>query len=656
MIFDGATAAKRREPKASSEQGRRGSVVAFRGFDKTLLPQSHVSKARPGAPGFAVGRIWAASGLISRQFIHNPLKIPSSACNSTMGAWGAEAFPMRIRFIAASAFALAVAAASPTTSNAQQDQGWNPGSDHHNNGHQRFEFRPGSLVVSRSVYEGKASTITIGETLPLGCQGGLTGLTVNVPLTAGGTTAVTVPCGVASDNGEYPNRFDSHNVWNNANTDGSFGVTSPIFLDNITREGELLGTLPIPTDQMVTSFSSKSELALNRSIDGRSITFMAYRGGVGCGGTEVSPTAPSLLDVSASNTPGVCDPTNPVISTFLSNPVVPTAYYRAVAEVDDDGHISYTDGNAYSGDNGRAAIKGGNDLYYMVGNDNSGNLSKKQMSTTFDGIDLSNATGSELLYPGATPPVPPNIDMIGRLEFGTDKPGKDTNFRGLTIFNNTLYVTKGSGSNGINTVYQAGTAGTLPTGSAADLAAVPLTILPGFPSTAASVNTAFPFGIWFADANTLYVCDEGDGSLVTPAVNGNVADTQSQQTAGLQKYSLINGAWVLQYILQDGLNIGVPYRIEGYPTSLNPAAGGCRNIAGQNNHDGTVTIYAITSTISANGDTGADPNKLVKVTDRVSDTTLPTGDDHLGHFRTVRSAEAGEVLRGVALAPGDQSW
>ena len=573
-----------------------------------------------------------------------------------MGAWGAEAFPMRIRFIAASAFALAVAAASPTTSNAQQDQGWNPGSDHHNNGHQRFEFRPGSLVVSRSVYEGKASTITIGETLPLGCQGGLTGLTVNVPLTAGGTTAVTVPCGVASDNGEYPNRFDSHNVWNNANTDGSFGVTSPIFLDNITREGELLGTLPIPTDQMVTSFSSKSELALNRSIDGRSITFMAYRGGVGCGGTEVSPTAPSLLDVSASNTPGVCDPTNPVISTFLSNPVVPTAYYRAVAEVDDDGHISYTDGNAYSGDNGRAAIKGGNDLYYMVGNDNSGNLSKKQMSTTFDGIDLSNATGSELLYPGATPPVPPNIDMIGRLEFGTDKPGKDTNFRGLTIFNNTLYVTKGSGSNGINTVYQAGTAGTLPTGSAADLAAVPLTILPGFPSTAASVNTAFPFGIWFADANTLYVCDEGDGSLVTPAVNGNVADTQSQQTAGLQKYSLINGAWVLQYILQDGLNIGVPYRIEGYPTSLNPAAGGCRNIAGQNNHDGTVTIYAITSTISANGDTGADPNKLVKVTDRVSDTTLPTGDDHLGHFRTVRSAEAGEVLRGVALAPGDQSW
>jgi hypothetical protein len=545
---------------------------------------------------------------------------------------------------------LAVTAGSSARLNAQENHPLKNDPKDHDRG---FQFVPGTLVVSRSVYEGNASTVTIGEALPLGCQGGLTGLTVNVPLVAGGTTPVTVPCGVASDNGEYPNLLDSHNVWNNANSDGSFGVTSPIFLDDITTDGWPLGSLPIPTDQMVTSFSSKSELALNRSVDGRSITFMGYVGGVGCGGSTVSPTAPNLLDVSASNTPGVCDPTNPVFSTFESDPFVPAAYYRGVAEVDADGHLSVTPGNAYSGDNGRAAIKGGNGLYYMAGNDNSGNLSKKQISTTQDGIDLVNATGAELLYPGATPPLPPNIEMIGRLEFGSDKPGKDTNFRGLTIFDNTLFVTKGSGSNGVNTVYQLGTPGTLPTGSAADLATVPLTILPGFPNTAASTTTAFPFGIWFADANTLYVCDEGDGTLVTPPVNGNVADAQSQATAGLQKYSLVNGTWVLDYILQDGLNIGVPYSIHGYPSSIDPATGGCRNIAGQHNFDGTVTVYAITSTISANGDTGADPNKLVKVTDRVSDTTLPTGDWYLGRFFTIRSASAGEVLRGVALAPDD---
>jgi hypothetical protein len=517
-----------------------------------------------------------------------------------------------------------------------------------------FEFRSGTLIISRSVYEGRASTITIGETLPLGCQGGAIGLTVQVPATAGGTVAVAVPCGVASDNGEYPNLSDTHNVWNNSGSDGSFGITSPILLDNITPEGELLGTLPVPTGQMVTSFSSKSELALNRSIDGRSITFMGYRGGIGCGGSAVSPTRPNLLDVSASNTPGVCDPTNPVITTFESNPVVPAAYYRAVAEVDEGGHFRFTDGNAYSGDNGRAAIKGGNGLYYMVGNDNSGDLSKKQVSTTYDGIALSNATGAELLYPGQTPTLPPNIDMIGRFLIPGDKPGKDTNFRGITIFNNTLYVSKGSGGNGINTVYQVGSIGTLPTGSATDLATVPLTILPGFPNTPASTGTAFPFGMFFADANTLYVCDEGDGTLVAPAANGNVADAQSLATAGLQKWRLINGTWVMQYILQDGLNIGVPYSIRDYPASINPATGGCRNIAGRHNEDGTVTIFAITSTISANGDTGADPNKLVKVADRVSDSTLPAGDGHLGHFATIRSAKAGEVLRGVALAPGDR--
>ncbi len=576
---------------------------------------------------------------------------------------------MKMYWLTAPVLLGAVVIASPTSLKAQwnqqqghgQDdhaQGWNGRGDHGKDGQRNFRFLPGTLVLSRSVYVGKASTVTIGESLPLGCEGGLTGLTVNVPLIAGGTTPVAVPCGTASDNGEFPNLNDAHNVWNNANSDPSFGVTSPIFLDDLTPDGQVVGTLPIPDDQIVTSFSSKSELALNRSVDGRSLTFMGYRGGVGCGASTVSPTRPNLLDASASNTPGVCDPTDPVISTFVSSPVIPAAYYRAVAEVNEDGQITYTDGNAYSGDNGRAAIKGGNGLYYMVGNDNDGNLSKKQLTTTQDGVDLANATGAELLYPGGSAPLPPNIGMIGRLDYGTDKPGKDTNFRGLTIFNNTLYVSKGSGSNGYNTVYQAGTAGTLPTGSATALAAVPLTPLPGFPDTTASTSTAFPFGLYFANPTTLYVCDEGDGTLVTPAVNGNVADTQSQQTAGLQKWVLVGGTWTREYILQNGLNIGVPYGVARYPSSLDPATGGCRNIAGQNNGDGTVTIFAITSTISSNGDTGADPNKLVKVTDRISDTTLPTGKDGLGRFTVVRSAQAGEVFRGIALAPtgSDGGW
>src|SRR5215469_14635678 len=92
----------------------------------------------------------------------------------------------------------------------------------------------------------------------------------------------------------------------------------------------------------------------------------------------------------------------------------------------------------------------------MAGNNNSGNLSKKQLTTTPIGIELINSTGAETLIPGLEPPAPPDIQMIGRLQFGSDKPGKDTNFRGITIFGNTLYLSKGSGGNGINTVIRWG--------------------------------------------------------------------------------------------------------------------------------------------------------------------------------------------------------
>jgi len=560
---------------------------------------------------------------------------------------------------------------------------------------QFYGFVPGSIVLSGTVYAGNADTVIPGEVLPPGClnTGPVTNpnpATVNVPLlpadqtTKTTTTAVTVTCGYASDNGEAPNLKDNHNVWNNANTDGSFGVSSPIVLWDLSPSGFELGALYVPSDEIVTSFSSKSELALNRSADGKSLTFMGYRGGPGCPtltldtttniltqGTNVgpvSPTAPNLLDVSASNTPGLCDPTNPAVASYVGA-TNPTAYYRSVAEVDAFGKVSYTDGDAYSGDNSRAAIKADNELYYSVGNDNNGGLSKKQMPETQLGLDLSHSTGAELFVPGAAPLVPPSNNMISYFVLSGDKPGKDTNFRGATIFDDTLYVTKGSGGNGINTVYQLGTQGVLPTTANAPsggLVNEPYSILPGFPNTSASTNSPggdYPFGIWFANPTTLYVCDEGD--LIYTAnqtINGkvNVADAGTLATAGLQKWVLTTPAggsptWVREYVIQNGLDLGVPYSVPNYPSSIEPATGGCRNITGVVNWDGTATIYAITSTISLNGDNGADPNKLAVVTDRISDTqpAIDHGFEGFDRFVTVRSASAGEAFRGVAWAPAD---
>jgi hypothetical protein len=78
---------------------------------------------------------------------------------------------------------------------------------------------------------------------------------------------------------------------------------------------------------------------------------------------------------------------------------------------------------------------------------------------------------------------------------------------------------------------------------------------------------------------------------------------------------------------------------------------GLRNLTGRVNADGTVTIWAITSTVSGGGDQGADPNKLVAVTDSLAARTPPAAES----FRTVRAAGYGEMLRGVSFTPGTRA-
>jgi hypothetical protein len=151
-----------------------------------------------------------------------------------------------------------------------------------------------------------------------------------------------------------------------------------------------------------------------------------------------------------------------------------------------------------------------------------------------------------------------------------DKIGKDTNFRGLTIFDDVVYFTKGSGGNGVNTVYFLDTTGKacpnglglpaanakLPTWPLAynpealqseGLKPYDMCILNGFPSALKS-KTAFPFGIWFANA-TLYVADEGNGETAFSTATNEYSEAAAQTTAGLQKwvFNAASGSWQLAY-------------------------------------------------------------------------------------------------------------
>lgn len=464
----------------------------------------------------------------------------------------------------------------------------------------------GNLLVSRTTYAGTASTVTVGQTLP------------------GGGTAIA--------NGSYPG------VFQNETPDPSFGVTSPIFLDLVSTTGSVLKTVNVDPTLISSSFASKSELALNQSLDGTAVTFMGYKAAI------------NQLDISNANTSQAPDSTNPVALTAQ----------RAIAQLSlATGTITVTGVNSYSGNNGRAAVLA-NGNYYSVGNAGNG--------TTKDGTilsSLSDNTGVQFI--SATSPGGGNTTPAGMVQgtygsstgyqrgfsvaqepdpahpgqnYAPGKTGKDNNFRGLTVFNNTLYVTKGSGSNGVNSVFQVGAANALASGGNLSNAAV--SILPGFNTlsekvaeAAPTTPTPHPFGIWFADANTLFVADEGDGAAI--GASGKVTTF-----AGLSEYKLVSGTWTNVGTFQKGLldqavyTAGLPWNIQ---------TDGLRNLTGKVNGDGSITLYATTSTVSndTSHDLGADPNQLVSITINASSTPTNTS------FSVLQSAPAGQRLGGVLL-------
>ncbi len=463
----------------------------------------------------------------------------------------------------------------------------------------------GSLLISTTTYS------------DTGAVAGLVAGSSQLPGSKAGKTVTAVSNG------------DLATVFNNAGVDGSFGVTSAISLQDLnvtTSPGAVMETLNIDPSLVSTSFSSKSELSLNiaQTSSGLVATFMGYAGG-GVGN----------IDVSDTDTTAYTDTTNPVTSFFAPGTSQTYAFNRDVVAVSQSGTVSTTQTLAYGGNNGRSAVLAPNGMYYTVGNSNNGSGTPTQLTTT---------TGLEVVMPGATP----NSTMIDTAyqSIPGDKAGKDNNFRGLTLYNGNLYFTKGSGSNGIDTVYTVSDpGGALPTPATSSLAQI--SVLPGFSTSSAKTAADFtPFGLFFANKDTLYVADEGSGDATDVSTN-----------AGLEKWSLVGGTWHLDYTLQSNL-IGETYTVSGTNSGMpgtwpTVTTVGLRDLAGRVNANGTVTLWAVTATSSASGDNGADPNEIVQITDRLGATALPGSEQ----FSVLDGPEYGLRYGGVAFAvPEPSTW
>ena len=251
-------------------------------------------------------------------------------------------------------------------------------------------LKPNTLVVSSSTYVKTGAVTTLDP----------------------GSGTVQLPnSGIPVSNDNYVT------VWNNGSVDGNFGVTSPINLTDVEpQSGHVFGTLQVPTDQVVTSFPSKSELALHftRDANGGHLVLQGY-----AGATAGSPGV-GALDVSNADAAAGQDPTNPV-TAFFGNSYF---FYRTIVALDDRNNFSYTPTENYGGDNGRAALLGSNGLYYTVGNSNAGKAGsfeandcavnpKTTSSHNCTNPDVTVTTGLEVVNPidAATASVSPAIPV-----------------------------------------------------------------------------------------------------------------------------------------------------------------------------------------------------------------------------------------------------
>jgi hypothetical protein len=359
-------------------------------------------------------------------------------------------------------------------------------------------------------------------------------------------------------------------------------------------------------------YGSSSEGTLQLSGNGQYLTVMGY--GVNAAAFNANPGSYSLV---SSNT--ALGQSGSVQGQGY------TAVPRVVALIDPSGNVNSSTAvyGVFNGNNPRSAYTVDGTNIYISGQGTSPDHTGGVFYTTVGSNSATSITGNDTTS----------------MTFGQDT-------RDVQVVNGQLYVsvdskegsgaarsfvgTLGSGTpttlaNANNGPTQLPGTGTSATGKLTLTAAE----TNGINSAGQQINLS-PEGFFFANSTTLYIADSGNGKQ-------NSA-TSSLGDGGLQKWSLIGGAWVLDYTIAGGLNL------VKNPASNAADTSGTTGLLGLTGEviGNQVFLYATNFTI---GDT--DQTYLFGVTDLLSATTLPGGEA----FAILATAPADSNFKGVAFAP-----
>jgi hypothetical protein len=392
---------------------------------------------------------------------------------------------------------------------------------------------------------------------------------------------------------------------------------------NTSSAATLTGSLMLPQTSIAGGnyavsgeYGSSSEATLQLSGDGQYLTLAGYAVNANSyNGAFDSGTGGTALAQSTNGTGAATDVS------------------RVIALIGADGSVNSTTAltDVYNGNNPRSVYTTNGTSFYISGQGNKDN------------------TGGVFYVPtvGATTAIP----ITGNDTHSSSLPnGYYQDTRDVQIVNGQLTVsvdsTEGSKSTNIDRIGTLGSAGNPPTTT---LNTQP-TALPGINGAITlsngngnSINHSSgsvylsPENFFYANSTTLYVTDSGDPK--NGSSSGN-AGAQNNGDGGLQKWSLVGGAWQLDYTLSTGLNLALNGN-DG--ATAKDGVSGLYGLTGKV-VNGTVELFATSYVL---GDT--DQTYLYGISDTLADTNATQANGET--FTTLASAPPDSEFKGVSFAP-----